>query len=131
MNQNIIYICLIFLIIVNFIITIFQKNKKKIINESNFLISMKILDLTISDYCDSYFIDHINKMKKKYDLNEESQTQSINQFKKEYTQNLNDTIKIIINQYLSPDIRDELLFYFSIDSLILYIINQIELKVGN
>jgi len=131
MNQNIIYICLILLIIVNFIITIFQKNKKKIINESNFLISMKILDMTISDYCDSYFIDHINKMKKKYDLNEESQTQSINQFKKEYTQNLNDTIKIIINQYLSPDIRDELLFYFSIDSLILYIINQIELKVGN
>lgn len=131
MNQNIIYICLIFLIIVNFIIIIFQKNKKKIINESNFLISMKILDMTISDYCDSYFIDHINKMKKKYDLNEESQTQSINQFKKEYTQNLNDTIKIIINQYLSPDIRDELLFYFSIDSLILYIINQIELKVGN
>jgi len=96
--------------------------------ESNFLISLKILDMTIDNYCDSYFIDHINTLKKQYDLDNNSQTQSIDQFNKKYIEEVQSSIKIILDRYLSDVIKDQLLIYFSMDGLILYIMSRLSQK---
>lgn len=104
-------------------------NKKSIISESSFVISMKILNTLIDDYCIFHLEAGIKKLKKNYDLDENSQTNAFNQFNQDYITLLNTTTRSIIHEYLSPTIKTELLIYFSIDSLILYIINQLQDKI--
>jgi len=129
MNQY--FITATFILIIIIIILIFTNeysNRKSRIIKSNFLICLKVLDMLIDDYYIFYVDSAMKKLRKSFDLEENSQTNSFKQFNQEYADLLNNTTKNIIHDCLSPTIIKELLIYFSIDSLILYITNQLQAK---
>lgn len=131
-QQYITYFCIfgiITILLIYFLKNSNSKQEQPILIESNFLISMKILDITIDDYCNFQLIPKIEKLKKSYDLDEDSQTNAFDQFNTEYMDTINKSTKYIVNELLSETVRNELLVYFSIDSLLLYIIGQCQIKI--
>ena len=89
---------------------------------------MKLLDILIDDYFVFYLYPKIEQLKKSHDLDVKSQTNSIKLFNQEYSEILNKYTNDVIN-HLSLKIKKELLIYFSIDGLLLYIINQFQKKL--
>ena len=116
------------IILVFFILNIILLNKKitkniyKIDFKDEYLIHTHILEQIIDNYKILILEEKITKLRKNYDIDPQSKTNSIVAYQKEYNKLLRQSSREVIN-HLSTNTRKKLLEYYTEDSLILHILN--------
>jgi hypothetical protein len=94
--------------------------------ESEFVVNRNVLIDIIELYRESILLSKINSLKVKYDLNEQSKTNSRQAFEKAKNELISETVKEIIKDYLSTECVESLLKHYSIDGLSLLIITHLK-----
>ncbi len=134
MNLDMIFnLLILILLICNLVIMIFVRFKPKSISnnrytDEHFIIIIKVFDMILNNYFTFYLKSEIYDIKKKYDLKLTSQTNAYNKYKKDENKIISNAIQIIIQDYLSNSVRQELSVYFTIDGLIIYAFDQLKMK---
>jgi len=130
LNISLVFICFIF--IVCFIFNIILKKQKKAFLKQKKEFSMEtfkicnlIIDQVIDDYKITIFEVKINQLISIHDTNPKSKTNAISLFQKKEKNLFKESAKTII-EMLNKNTYDNLLNYYSQDSLILYIINKLK-----
>lgn len=122
---NIFAICL-SLIEIGVLLLILLKFDKERIHEDEFVISNTVLNNVMNNYYESILVFKIEELKKNYDLDPSSKTNSIKPFTENYNIMLKDCSKEIITSYLSKNCLSVLLKYYSVESLVLIIISNLK-----
>lgn len=116
-----IFICVLF----NLLQPKFKKNNAFLtapVSSDEFIVSIKSLDLIIMTYKKIKLDNKLNGLIEKFDINPESQFNSIKTYEKELHRILIESTKEIIKDHLSENMKNILLVkYFTIDSLTFYI----------
>lgn len=94
--------------------------------ESEFVVNHNILTNTIDLYKESILVDEIKILMRKYDLNEKSQTNSIQAFENAKKELISGSVKKIMKDYLSKECLKSLLRHYSVDGLSLLIITHLK-----
>lgn len=108
------------IILVLILLTIYRKIESK----EGFIICSNVILENISSYKITVLQNKINKIQKNYDLNVDSQTNSLSIFNKEIDKLTNESAKEIVRG-LSKHTRKTLLKYYSQSGLILLIISNL------
>ena len=126
MDKYIFFISSLFLIGILTIIIWFILVKLSKDRESEFVVSRNVLIDVIDLYKESILLSKIRVLKMQYDLNEKSQTNSIQAFERAKNELISGTVKEIIKDYLSKECTRSLLGHYSIDGLSLLIITHLK-----
>jgi hypothetical protein len=94
--------------------------------ESEFVVNYNVLMNLIEIYKETILLNKINLLSKQYDLNEKSQTNSIQAFEKAKSELISESVKEIIKVYLSKDSLNSLLQHYNIDGLSLLIVTHLK-----
>lgn len=107
-----------------FILLIYFKTKKeKSISTDEFLVVAKILESIVDNYKIAIFDYKIKQLQSQYDINPNSQVNSIKIYKEEVNKLVASSTKDIINNYFSSDLRKILYKYYNATSLSMIILN--------
>ena len=93
---------------------------------SEFVVNYNVLLSVIELYKESILLNKIQTLERKYDLNEQSKTNSRQAFEKAKNELISETVKEIIRDYLSKECVNSLLRHYSIDGLSLLIITHLK-----
>ena len=115
-----IFLLLILLILFLFLFLRFKTPK---FVETDLTISLYVLNLATENYRVLILNNNIEKLQKIYDLDKKSKTNSSNQFKEQYEILLKQAAKDILESQVSAAIKKNLFKYFTLDSLLIHIIN--------
>lgn len=94
--------------------------------ESEFVVNYNVLTNVIGLYKESILLSRISVLKQKYDLNEQSKTNSRQAFEKAKNELISETVKEIMKVYLSEECLRSLLRHYSVDGLSLLIITHLK-----
>ena len=114
-------ICSLFLLIVYIL---FKNLGRK--TEEDFIVNVQVLTNIIDIYKESILLDRIEDIKRQYDLNPKSQTNSIKVFEKQQNDLISEATKEIINTYISRSCFKTLLRYYGLAGLGLLIITHLK-----
>lgn len=122
LSLSLLFIYIIFLTITNYRL---KKSNVKITSDE-FLTVIKTIDLIIHTYKLIILNKNIEILKSKYDLNPESQTNSIKSFNVELKKLKEESLKYVLLECLSDKLKNTINKYFTIQSLSNYIILILE-----
>lgn len=94
--------------------------------ESEFVISYKVLFEIIEIYKETILTSKINTIRSQYDLNEKSQTNSIQAFEIAKTEMVSLAVKDIMKVHLSKKCLNSLLEHYSVEGLVLLITTNLK-----
>lgn len=121
------------LIVLNLSILLFIRFKKihkkeniVRISSDQFITVIRVFDQIILTYKNVYYDKEFQKLEYKYDLKQDSSTNSIEQFATAKNQLIIKTAKDILENFISTDVRNSLSIYFNDDFLILLIIEKLK-----
>lgn len=117
---NIFTICLLAIQIV-ILILILTRVKGK---DDEFVIANATLVNVVDNYYNMILIGQVEELRKLYDLNPESKTNSLKPYTEKYNILLKNCSKEIITSYLSKNCLSILLKYYSVEGLVLIIISN-------
>lgn len=115
----------VFTLVIFYFIYQFLKFKKSQLLESDVTILFYTIDSATNMYKELFFNDNLKELYKKYDLEQNSRTNSSHQFNVEYNELVKNSAKEIINMYISNNIKKTAFKYFTFNSLVSYIINSL------
>jgi hypothetical protein len=104
------------------IIIIFILIRKSGDNDQQFIIANTFLKNVCDIYYDSTLKNKIEEIKKTFDLDPQSRTNSIVAFNKQYNELLAESAKQIVRGYISKNCLKTLLTYYDMNSIILTIV---------
>lgn len=119
---------LMLLIIIAVLIWLNIKKKSPIISPKSseeLVCCLHTLDHVVESYIQQVFIIRLNLLKSKYNLDPKSRVNSIKLYQKEFKNLLKSSSLEIVN-YISKDVYDSLLKYYSEDGLFLIIISKLQ-----
>lgn len=98
------------------------KNK---FEENEIAVMFYMINSITNQYKSTFFQENHRKLRKKYDIREDSPTKATGQFQKEYEQLLRDSTNEIVKSYFSDELKKKIFKYFTLDSLLLHIISSL------
>jgi len=104
---------------------IFRKKKILKFDQSEYAVSLDALKILLSRYS-AILAPVIDHLRSQYDTDPESKTSAIVTFSEELDKLYTAHVKIVINDYLSDDLRRILVKYLSDNGMVLYILMNLK-----